>query len=378
MKSIFFRLAVLAAFVAAASCFGQESRSDDDYSIDESIFNVPEGSAVGYYQSLQRELQEAFLHLPQDEAAALELRDKIGAALRDVNRNLAYTCPNATERIADAAFDAYCRSLSMSLAYQELREVLAKEKERVKQKPDRIAFLEDAALVAEITSYGRAKDSDALAALGDRLIDDALAEPGRSERYSSYVAKMRAFAPSVADAFVAKAEEKFNATDDRALQRCALSLRGEERRKALVGAEMKLEGLTVLGKEFDWATYSGKTVLVVFFGSGNRQTVDLFRVPLSIFSDYRDSGFEIVGYLVDDDPKSVEMFDRRYPYPWTTLSRLLSREAKDKEYVDPTAYYDLQKFPTAFLIGKDGKVVDVNATNEEVLQYLQEQFPNVE
>ncbi|MBP5621729.1 MAG: hypothetical protein J6X44_06920 [Thermoguttaceae bacterium] len=188
---------------------------------------------------------------------------------------------------------------------------------------------------------------------------------------------MRTFDSSVADAFVSKAEEQFNATNDRALQRCALSLRGEERRKALVGAEMKLEGLTVLGKQFDWTTYSGKAVLVVFFGSGNRQTVDLFRVPLSIFSDYNDSGFEIVGYLVDDDPKSVEMFDRRYPYPWTTLSRLLSRDAKDKEYVDPTAYYDLQKFPTAFLIGKDGKVVDVNATNEEVLKYLQEQFPGV-
>ncbi|MBP5621728.1 MAG: hypothetical protein J6X44_06915, partial [Thermoguttaceae bacterium] len=72
-------------------------------------------------------------------------------------RNLAYSCPNATERIADAAFSAYCRSLSMGLEYRELREVLAKEKERVKPKPDRIAFLEDAAIVAEITALGRAK-----------------------------------------------------------------------------------------------------------------------------------------------------------------------------------------------------------------------------
>ena len=72
------------------------------------------------------------------------------------------------------------------------------------------------------------------------------------------------------------------------------------------------------------------------------------------------------------------MFDRRYPYPWTTVSRLLSRNAEDKEYVDLTAFYGFQTLPIAVLIDKDGKVVGTKVTNSQVEEYLFEQFPDVE
>ncbi len=377
MKALFFSCVAVLAFCVVAPGVGQETRPESARPVDESIFNVREGAPVAYYQGLQRELRNAYFQLPQDEKEAMKHREKVNRALREVNRNLAYTCLNATTKIADEAFSAYCKSLSAALDYQEMLETLAREKERAKPNLSRISYLEELEVLTEIAVYGRADDADALSALGDRLIEEALAEPARGERYSLYLSKMRQYDSDVADAFVAKAEERFNATDDRVLRRIALSLGGEKRYAELVGSEMTLEGLTVLGKDFDWSRYKGKTVLVVFFASDNRQTAELFRVPLALFSDYRDSGFDIVGYCVDDDPKSVSSFDRRYPYPWTTLSRLLSREAKDKDYVDPTAYYDLRKLPIAVLIGKGGKVVDADATNADIQAYLRKEYPNV-
>ena len=378
MQAIRFSFGVLFAFALLFPTLAQDRQAPEPYTLDESIFDVPEGSNVVFYQSLERELQRAFMNLPQDEEAAKELRGKINQAFRDVNRNLAFNCANASDRVADAAFIAYCRALSTDLNITEMKSILEREKANAKPNLDRIARLEEMTILTEITAAGRSEDPNALADVADEMIERALAEPSQGEHYANYVSKFAVYDRDAAERFVRSAEERFNASGDRVLRRIALSLRGKERYAELVGSEMQIEGLTVLGKEFDWSAYRGKVVLVLFFDTTNRKAAEFFQKPLSLFSAYHSAGFEIVGYCADDDPKAVEMFDRRYPYPWTTVSRLLSRNAEDKEYVDLTAFYGFQTLPIAVLIDKDGKVVGTKVTNSQVEEYLFEQFPDVE
>ena len=43
---------------------------------------------------------------------------------------------------------------------------------------------------------------------------------------------------------------------------------------------MQIEGLTVLGKEFDWSAYRGKVVLVLFFDTTNRKAAEFSEAAL--------------------------------------------------------------------------------------------------
>ena len=101
---------------------------------------------------------------------------------------------------------------------------------------------------------------------------------------------------------------------------------------------------------------------------------------LALYEKYHDAGFEVLGYSIDDDLEALEKFEKERKLPWKTASSKLSVEAKEnggKEYVDLSEYYGVNAIPTMILVGKDGKVISLEARGEELKKLLKEQFPDV-
>jgi hypothetical protein len=55
----------------------------------------------------------------------------------------------------------------------------------------------------------------------------------------------------------------------------------------------------------------------------------------------------------------------------------MSTEAKGKQYINVTEYYDITSIPTMILVGRDGKVIDTDARGARLKQNLEKLFPSV-
>jgi thiol-disulfide isomerase/thioredoxin len=153
-------------------------------------------------------------------------------------------------------------------------------------------------------------------------------------------------------------------SDDPLAARYASRFEAAGRRMALPGHRIKIEGLTMDGKKFDWEKFSkGKVVLVDFWatwcGFCLREIPEMKR----LYRAYHDRGFEIVGLAGDDTREPLEHFLESAEIPWTIVY--------GKEGPSPTIeYYGIAGFPTMILVAKDGKVVSLNARGETLRDEL--------
>ncbi|MBQ1277294.1 MAG: thioredoxin family protein, partial [Thermoguttaceae bacterium] len=96
-----------------------------------------------------------------------------------------------------------------------------------------------------------------------------------------------------------------------------------------------------------------------------------------MYEKYNAAGFEILGYSLDQDLDALHKFEKDRKLPWKTASQKLSLEYKTKKFVDLAQYYGVTGIPTMILVGKDGKVLSVNARGPELERLLKAQFPQV-
>ena len=67
---------------------------------------------------------------------------------------------------------------------------------------------------------------------------------------------------------------------------------------------------------------------------------------------------------MDDDRKALEKFLEENPLPWTTL-----HEAEGEH--PAASYYGISAIPTTMLVGRDGKVVSLQARGPQLSQLLE-------
>ena len=83
-----------------------------------------------------------------------------------------------------------------------------------------------------------------------------------------------------------------------------------------------------------------------------------------------DKGFEVVGINLDQDRTAMEDFLKEMKVPWITLRE----EGGEGEH--PVArHYGVEAIPFMALIGRDGKVISIEAYGEALANLLAEQFP---
>lgn len=158
-------------------------------------------------------------------------------------------------------------------------------------------------------------------------------------------------------------------SDKPRLKQMAEMLAAEVRRLKLPGNAMQVTGKTLEGKDFKWDSYKGKVVLVDFWATWCGPCVAEMPNVKENYEKYHAKGFEVVGISLDDDREKLEGFIAKNEIPWTNLFAEPTADGEPGE--QPTArHYAVSSIPTAILVGKDGKVITLNARGENLTALL--------
>jgi thiol-disulfide isomerase/thioredoxin len=149
-------------------------------------------------------------------------------------------------------------------------------------------------------------------------------------------------------------------------------LAGVVRRLELPGNKLELEGTLLNGEALDWDAYRGKVVLVDFWATWCGPCLEELPNLLAAHEAYREKGFEVLGVSLDQDKESVEKFMTARKIPWKTMYH--HDFAEDSQPWDhPIAVkYAINAIPRAILVDREGKVVAMNATGDNLKKALAE------
>jgi len=149
------------------------------------------------------------------------------------------------------------------------------------------------------------------------------------------------------------------------LTRAAETYATKARRLGLLGKEMKIEGTTLNGKPFDWASYRGKFVLIDFWTSWCPHCWPEIKNARKAYELYHDRGFDVVGINLDEDTNKMHAYLAKEKIPWTIL------HTKGAGWKHPVAVeYGIRSVPTMFLVDRDGKIVTDNARGKKLHELL--------
>ena len=155
----------------------------------------------------------------------------------------------------------------------------------------------------------------------------------------------------------------FGTSKDKNLVDFAKTLEGVVRRLNLVGNEIRIEGKLLDKKEFDWSKYAGKVVLVDFWATWCGPCVAEIPNMKKCYDLYHAKGFDIVGLSCDRNVADLEKFVKEKNIPWA----IVFGDGKPSPTV---SYYGIMAIPTMVLVGKDGRVVSLNARGEKLKEEL--------
>jgi thiol-disulfide isomerase/thioredoxin len=137
---------------------------------------------------------------------------------------------------------------------------------------------------------------------------------------------------------------------------------GMLRRLNLLGNEMEISGDLLSGGEVDWNSYRGKVVLVDFWATWCGPCRAEIPNVLAMYDAYHDKGFEVLGVSLDATPEAAKKYAEQNKLPWDSL---FPKSEEEREWNHPLVkHYGIGGIPTAILVGKDGKVVNMNARDE--------------
>jgi len=215
-----------------------------------------------------------------------------------------------------------------------------------------------------------------------QTIADPALEPESKGRLRFHRRKVAALTAAAADAILAQLP------DDDPRHARALTLKGDaeaaarppaaagdagaERLLALRGKPLELAGAVLDGTPFDQASLAGKVVLVDFWATWCGPCVAEIPRVRALYDRYHDRGFDVVGIGLDEDPADLAAFVAKHEIPWPIIHDRRSDDGRP-----PLAErYGIAAIPTMILVGRDGRVVSVEARGRRLEELLAEAFPD--
>ena len=106
-------------------------------------------------------------------------------------------------------------------------------------------------------------------------------------------------------------------------------------------------------------------VLLEFWASYCPQCLESLQSKRALYEKYWAKGFEIIAFSVDENPKMLEAEMVRAAFPWPVVADFKGWSGKGPQT------YKIDKIPSNFLLGPDGRVLAKNASDAALRDILE-------
>jgi thiol-disulfide isomerase/thioredoxin len=163
--------------------------------------------------------------------------------------------------------------------------------------------------------------------------------------------------------------ELFSKSDDDELSAYGRHIASSSPPVSLVGKPLPIEGTTLDGTKFNIEQYRGRVVLVDFWATWCGPCVAKLPDLMKLHERFHDKGFEVVGVDLDKNVDDLGKFLDDQKLPWINL---IGEKDGDEMKFPLAEKYDISAIPDTYLVGRDGRVIVHNPSDEELSKRLDE------
>lgn len=145
----------------------------------------------------------------------------------------------------------------------------------------------------------------------------------------------------------------------------------ENKRLEIGDKFVDIKGLNVEGSEISLSVFEGKLILLEFWASWCGPCRQENPKLVKLYEKYKDNGFEIYGFSVDDNISSWKKAIEKDKLTWTNVM-----DYEKGSYSKMSALYNVQAIPSSYLINSNGIIVAKDLRGEQLENKIKEELNN--